>query len=253
GDRISFLDVGTGDATLVELHDGGRVYLQGEASAVAVARAIGPRLPFWNRVIDLTIVSAGTDQALTDLDDLAGRLPLRQVILTNGYSPTTTQHWATTAHDHQIQSAFAAPGLTALAGRSAHLFAYPLPGVPAQGRTAARAPNLAVRLTFGEASVLWASAQPADQAQLAESGAQLNAQVLKLVGREPRWGLDPHFFALVNPSVVILPSGVASQFARAAPGTLDLLDNRRVYRTDLDGTVTITLNGQSMTIQTARQ
>ena len=253
-DRISFLDVGIGDAALVELHDGGRIYLQGEASAVSVARAVGPRLPFWNRSIDLGVLSAGSDPALTDLDDLAGRVPLRQVVLAGaGYSATTSQHWALTARDHQIRSAIAASAVTVTAGQAARLAAYPLPGAPAQGRTAARAPSLAVRLTIGQVNVLWVSAEPADQAQLVGLGTSLHAQVLKLVGRGSRWGLDPHFFALVNPSIVVLPAGVAGQFARSTPGTLDLLDNRRVYRTDLDGTVTVTLGADRFTVQTTRQ
>ncbi|HUX85392.1 MAG TPA: ComEC/Rec2 family competence protein [Chloroflexota bacterium] len=253
-DRISFLDVGIGDAALVDLRDGARVYLQGEAPAVSVARAVGPRLPFWNRSIDLAVLSVGSDPALTDLDDLAGRVPLREVVLTGaGYSATTIQHWTRTAHDGQIRSAAATSTVTVTVGQSARLVAYPVPGAPDQGRTAARAPSLAVRLSMGQASVLWASADPADQAQLVGLGTALHAQVLKLVGRGSRWGVDPRFFALVNPSIVVLSGGVAGQFAKATPGTLDLLDARRVYRTDLDGTVTVTLGNEKFTVETTRQ
>jgi len=69
------------------------------------------------------------------------------------------------------------------------------------------------------AALLFASALPADQARLAALGVPLSAQVLKLVGTGARWGLDPGFFQQANPSVVILPSGVASQFARPTRGT----------------------------------
>ena len=40
--------------------------------------------------------------------------------------------------------------------------------------------------------------------------------------------------------------------AELLPGTLDLLANRRVYRTDLDGTVVITLGATEMRVETAR-
>jgi beta-lactamase superfamily II metal-dependent hydrolase len=84
------------------------------------------------------------------------------------------------------------------------------------------------------------------------SGVPLSAQVLKLVGRGARWGLDPGFFQRVNPSIVILPAGVADRFAKPTPGTLDLLANRRVYRTDLDGTVVISLEADGMRVETGR-
>src|SRR5436305_14356666 len=112
---------------------------------------------------------------------------------------------------------------------------------------------LAVRRRDGLATFLWAGAQPADQARLAASGVPLSAHVLKLVGRTPRWGLDPAFFQQVNPSIIILSSGVANRFAAPTPGTLELLGNRTVYRTDLDGTVVISIEANGFVVETGRE
>src|SRR5262249_12787474 len=103
-DRISFLDVGVGDAALVELADGGHLYLQGSASAVEVARAVEPSLPFWDRQIDLAAVTAGDDRALTDATDLAGRLSIRRVVLPpSGFSAATQAQWQAAVRERQIQ------------------------------------------------------------------------------------------------------------------------------------------------------
>lgn len=252
-DRLRFLDVGPGDAALLELADGGRLYLQGEAGASEAARALGPYLPFWNRTIPLAVLSAGDDQGLTQLTALADRQAIRQVILPpSGFSEVTLARWQETLARRAITASPGRPGMEVGIGQTTTLAIYPLDAIPRRGRAAPLAPALALRLATGSTSVLWASADPADQQLLAASGVVLSARILKLVGAQPRWGLDPTFFQAVNPTVVILPAGAGSRFARPAPGTLDLLANRRVYRTDQDGTITITADPSGLAIQAER-
>lgn len=253
GDRISFLDVGTGDSALVQLADGGRIYLQDDASAVSAARAVEPTLPFWDRAISLTVLTAGDDQALGDLDDLAGRLSLGKVIVpTTGFSATAEKHWRQTASERQLEVIPGRSGAHVGVGKSTAVDVYAFASVARRAPAAPLAPGLSLRLTVGRMSVMWASAEPADQDILARSRVRLSAQVLKLVGPASSWGLDPGFFEAVNPSVVILPAGTASRFAHPTPGTLDLLANRQVYRTDQDGTVVISAGAAGLVVRTSR-
>jgi competence protein ComEC len=256
-DQIRFLGVNGGDAALVTLVGGPTVYLQGAADATGAARALDPALPLVSRAIDLALLSVDDDAALTSLTDLAGRLTLRRAILpATGFSDVAVNRWreATTSRQIDVIPVDLASGAgpnVALGGR-ATLAIFSLGGTPKQGRAAAVAPSLAARLTVGGTTMLWVSAQAADQAELARTGAPLSAQVLKLVGAEAKWGLDPTFFQQVNPSIVILPAGAADRFAKPATGTLDLLANRRVYRTDLDGTIVISLESNGMRVETTR-
>jgi competence protein ComEC len=252
-DQISFLDVGTGDAALVQLADGGRLYLQGNAGAAQVARAVGPTLPFWDRTIPLAVLTAGDDQAMASMDDLVGRLTLRQVIVpTSGFSAVAQKHWQETAAQREVKVIPGRNGTRVTLGKSTALSVYALAAIPRRGRAAPLEPTLGLRLTIGQASVLWVSAEPADQAALVAAHVPLSAQVLKLAGQSPGWGLDPEFFRSVNPSIVVLSAGAGSRFARPTPGTLDLLANREVYRTDQDGTVVISAEPSGLVVRTSR-
>jgi competence protein ComEC len=256
-DQIRFLAITGGDAALVTLVGGPTVYLQGTADATAATRAIDPALPFANRAIDLALLSVDDDASLTNLSDLAGRLTLRRAIVpAMGFSGVAANRWRETTTARHIDAIPVDPsnraGPNVALGGRATLAVYPLGGTPKQGRAAAIAPSLAARLTVGSATIIWVSSQPADQSALAAIGAPLSAQILKLVGAESKWGLDPSFFQQVNPSIVILPAGAADRFAKPATGTLDLLANRRVYRTDLDGTIVISLESNGMRVETAR-
>jgi hypothetical protein len=203
------------------------------------------------------VLTANDDGALTDLTQLAGRESIRQLVRpAAGFSDIAENRWTAELARQPIavvpiDSANPNGGSLVL-GVDRSLSVYPLEGMPKAGRAAALDASLAVRLTDGPATVLWASALPADQARLAASGVPLSAHVLKLVGRTAKWGLDPGFFEKVNPSIIILSSGVASRFARPTPGTLDLLGSRRVYRTDLDGEVVISVEAEGLVVETGR-
>jgi hypothetical protein len=257
-DQIRFLAVNGGDAALVTLAGGPSAYLAGTADAAGVARAVDPVLPLATRAIGVALLSVDDDASLTDLTELSGRLDLQSAVVpTGGFSDVALSRWRDAVAVRRIQEISVDPSggesrpTVSLGGR-ASLAIYPLGGMPKQGRTAALLPSLAARLTMGPAALVWVSAQPGDQAELAASGVPLTAQVLKLVGRGARWGLDAGFFQRVNPSIVILPAGVASRFAKPTLGTLDLLANRRVYRTDLDGTIVISLEADGMRVETTR-
>src|SRR5207247_6716916 len=79
-DRLRLLDVAGGDAALIQFANGTNLFVQGGAPADRVARAVDPALPLWNRSIDLAVLTAVDDNALTDLTQLAGRESIRQVV-----------------------------------------------------------------------------------------------------------------------------------------------------------------------------
>lgn len=246
-ERVTFLS--DGDAALIEVANGSRLYLQGNANATQTVRALGPSLPFWSHQVDLAILTVGNDDGLTDLGDLAGRLSFgRAIVPTSGYSDVARSRWQTVTAQRRLPVVPGQSGTTIRLGQATATI-YALEGAPKTGRAAALDPSLAVLLTIGSARLLWVSAAPADQAALAASGIAPAASVLKLVGRGGSWGLDPAFVQSVNPSVVVLPSGAADRFAKPTSGTLDLLDGRQVYRTDLDGPVTIEVQKQGLVIQ----
>ena len=255
-DRFRLLDVAGGDAALIQFADGTSLFIQGGAAADRVARAVDPALPFWNRSIDLAVLTAVDDNALTDLTQLTGREWIRQVVRpAAGFSDVAENRWTAALPGRPLAVVSidgASSGGTMELGDGKTLAVYPLAAVPKQGRSAALEASLAVRLTDGPATILWASALPADQARLVASGVPISAHILKLVGSTPRWGLDPAFYDRVNPKIIVLSSGVADRFARPTPGTLALLGNRPVYRTDLDGEVVILVTPGGLVVETGR-
>jgi len=251
--RITMLEVGMGDAALIETASGAHIYIQADAGADQAARALGPMLPFWNRSLALSVLTLGDDRELAELTDLIGRLEMRRVIVpSRGGAVVSRDRLQEAARTARTEILRAEPGLRIRVGETDSLEIYPLDHPAAGTRLDGSPSTLAVRLLLGRAMILWISSDPADQAHLAALGVPLSAQVLKLAGTGARWGVDPTFFARVNPSIIILPAGAASRFSRPTPGTLDLLAGRTVLRTDQDGAIIITAGENGLTVQTER-
>lgn len=113
--------------------------------------------------------------------------------------------------------------------------------------------SLALRAASGEASVL----APGDvngstEAGLLGLGAALRSAVLKLPAARPEQAPRGEFLARVQPRVAIVTgSGPAS----ADPGTLARLApaGAQVFRTDLDGAITVVMKDSSLAVHTYRE
>ncbi len=65
--HVAFLDVGQGDAVLIQTPDGKHVLINGGPSSVSLMDEVGRRLPFWDRTIELMILTDDRDEHLIGL------------------------------------------------------------------------------------------------------------------------------------------------------------------------------------------
>jgi competence protein ComEC len=219
--RVTVLDVGQGDAIVVELPDrrtllvdagpGGRMRLD------AGERVVAPYL--WNR----------------------GVMRLAGVITTHG------------DQDHAGGMA-AIARLFAVAGRVETMSGVKIVSLnPLTAADGLRANEHAVvlRLEYGLASFLLASdiGAPAERAMLA-ARVPLDATVLKVGHHGSRASSTPEFLAAVRPSLAVISVGARNAYGHPAPETLARLaaTGARVLRTDRDGAVIFETDGHVLTV-----
>jgi len=68
--HVWFLDVGQGDAILIRAPDGRQILVDGGPSPAALLDELGEVLPFWDRSLDLVVLTHG------DADHVTGLVPL---------------------------------------------------------------------------------------------------------------------------------------------------------------------------------
>jgi competence protein ComEC len=221
--RVTVLDVGQGDAIVIEAPDGRAMVVDagtGGPSRLDVGeRVVAPFL--WNRGI---LGLAATTVTHADGDHAGGMAALRRLM-------PVGEAWR------------AAPGPFGGAWLT------PLIAETASPRVNDHA--LVLRVELGLASILLASdiEAPAERA-LVDRGAALGATVLKVPHHGAATSSTAPFLAAVRPAIAIVSVGARNPYGHPDAGTLARLAGvgALVYRTDGHGAVVVETDGRALTV-----
>jgi competence protein ComEC len=231
--RVIVLDVGQGDAIVVETPEGPTLLVDagggGPWRLDAGERVVAPVL--WNRGT-LRLRAAVTTH--DDQDHAGGMRAVRALF-------TIAETWTA---DGLREAARDVGGvrLTGMGGLAA--------GLP-RGRSR-NDDALVLRIDHGLVSLLLASdVTAATEARLVASGAPLRAAVLKVAHHGSRGSSTDEFLRAVSPQVAVISVGARNAYGHPAPETLARLDasGAAVYRTDRDGAVILESDGRALTVR----
>jgi competence protein ComEC len=223
--RVSVLDVGQGDAIVIEGPDGRTVLVDAGAGGPyrldTGERVVSPFL--WNRGI-LRLTAAVVTHA--DVDHAGGMAAVRDRF-------TILEAWdgAPEAGPLGLGGAVITPLAAGTGGRN----------------DAARV----LRIDFGLVSVLLAAdvEGPGERALLG-SGVPLGATALKVAHHGSRTSSSPALLAAIRPAVAVISVGTRNVYGHPDPAVLARLTTAGadVYRTDRDGAILLVTDGRTLTV-----
>jgi competence protein ComEC len=231
--RITVLDVGQGDAIVLEAPDGRAALVDagpgGSHRLDTGERVVAPFL--WNRgYLSLAAVIA----THADLDHAGGLGAIRRLFrVTESGAAEPLMTWAQRA----------GVGITVLGE----------PGFAGAGVARGNKSALALRVELGLLSLVLASDITARaENDLLRQGAPLAATVLKVAHHGARGSSTAAFLGAVNPAVAVISVGAHNPYGHPSPETLARLAaaGATVYRTDRDGAVMLESDGRTLTVTT---
>jgi len=107
-----------------------------------------------------------------------------------------------------------------------------------------------VRVTYGQVAMLFTgdAQAEAEARMLSHGGTDLRADILKVGHHGSAYSSTPEFLAAVHPKIAIISCGLHNVFGHPSTRTLTALrgEGSQIYRTDLDGGVSIITDGASL-------
>ena len=234
--ELALLDVGRGDAMLVQDTTGQTILIDAGPSAQEALAQLGELLPFWTRRLD-GIVLLGMEGAHAGaMPQVAMRYSLGRVLL-----PPMTPHPSKEAI--AVRQSFGTDVATLQPPNNASLQMAGGILVTVSPAGTAAAPHLLARLQVGDVAVLDAAALTAeDQRRLiASASLPLTATVLVAPDGAAATALDPAFLGAVQPAIVVAgalpPKAVSADVGETA-----------LLRTDQLGAIHLTLDGRGVSV-----
>jgi competence protein ComEC len=227
--RLTVLDVGQGDAIVVEMPDG-RAVLVDAGPAGPMRLDVGERVvaPFlWNRGI---LRLAGVAVTHDDGDHAGGAAAIRRLF-------TIDEEWTSTSLPHGGRR-FGRAEITPLP-----------PTAAAGGRKNDGA--LVLRIDMGLASFLLASDIGASrERELTAAGSNLASTVLKVAHHGSRSSTSTELVRAVGPRLAAISVGARNPYGHPDAGVVARLAaaGARVYRTDRDGALIFETDGGALTV-----
>ena len=252
--RVTFFDIDRGHMTLIETPAGNRVLIDGGRDAEEAVRKLESHLPFWDRSLDLVLLTHPDVDHVGGLQAVLERFDVDLLIESPvEHQSQTYAAWRNVADEHPNRTV-ADPGqVVALDhGVALHVLLARRDGPDLSINDA----SVVTRLTYGDVSMLL----PGDISRfseytLLESGLELRSTVLQV----PHHGSDSSstdaFLQSVDPAFAIVQVGNRNPFGHPSQQVMSRLSEtvpeQQVMVTREAGTVTLESDGERLWVLTA--
>ncbi len=247
--HLAFLDVGEGEAILIQTPSGRHFLVDGGPDPALLRSHLGRELSFWRRPLDL-VIATHPDPAHTN--GLPAALSTHRIgaLITNGQTegPAAWEEMLALAERAGIPAVTAARGQTITSGDGVTLEVLHPGDRLAEGSDDN---SIVLRVRYGNiAFLLTGDAGQEVEATLMEADQPLPATVLKAADSGDREGTSQRFLEAVNPWMVIFSVGDARHNLNRHPAERVLERVKRigcaVGRTDLLGSIHFMTDGRKL-------
>jgi len=252
--HLSFLDVGQGDAILIQ-QGSQQVLIDGGPSPQAINLELGRKMPFWDRTIELVVLTHPDHDHLAGLVEILKRFRVRQVLYPDlDYASPLYAEWLKLIAEKRISHTLAYAGQQVdLGGGAVMEVLNPRQAHPTSPNVDDN--SLVVRLKAGEVSFLLTGDIGVErELELIASRAVKASTVLKVAHHGSATSTSAEFLAVARPRVAVISVGAGNRFGHPDNEVLDRLERKlgtgNIYRTDEQGTIEFITDGKRLWVVT---
>ncbi|MBN2394009.1 MAG: hypothetical protein JXR84_24965, partial [Anaerolineae bacterium] len=251
--HVFILDAGQGDAIFIQTPRGRQMLIDGGTDASQTLAQVGQQMPFWDRRLDMVILTSPTSGRLPGLIPVLERYTVDFV----NVSPETGSGNLYERWDALLAERPAGGVGTLWAGMTWELDTGTRAGTGVTLQTLWPEPGssggpLVLRLTYGNTSFLFSgnATTVTEETLVAREGQNLRSSMLLLARHGAKTASTPIFLQAVAPEVIVISAGNGPH--SPDPEVLVRVMDKSVYRTDEAGTIALTSDGQQIHVHMTR-
>jgi len=246
--KVSFLDIGQGDAILIQGRNGNQILIDGGPNRIVLNR-LSKVMPFFDKSIDVVIETHPDRDHIGGLPEVLSRYRVENFIEPGVESDNSVDdELRRILNKKKINNIFARTGQTIGLGDGSYLeILFPDRDVSGLDTNDA---SIVARYIYGNSCFLLTgdSPQKIENYLVSRYGENMKCQVLKAGHHGSRTSTGDPLLSAVNPSIVIISAGKNNQYGHPHKDTLDRLAayDSEVFSTIEFGTIDIFSDGQKI-------
>lgn len=248
---VTFFDVGQGDSIFIESAEGYQVLIDGGPSARVVSK-IGRRMPFWDRTLDLIVLTHPDNDHIAGLVEVLKRYSVDGIVWTGvKHSSAIYQEWMRLVEEKKVPEFFAQRGYVIHFGNGAR-FEILAPSESFKGKSAKKINDTSIvgMLIHGDNTILLTgdSEKSTEYRLLFELPQAIDADILKVGHHGSKTSSSQEFLRFVSPDIAIIQVGAKNRYGHPTQEVLDRLAavGADVLRTDTEGDIIFVSDGEKM-------
>ena len=254
--HISFLDVGEGDAILIQTPSHQDILIDGGPSPQAIGLGLGQKMPFWDRSIDLVVLTHPHSDHLTGLVEVLQRYEVKQVLSPDlDYDSLIYDEWLSLIKEKNVKYTSAQAGQQIDLGDGIVIKVLN-PRIPHLTATGSDMDNNGVVLHISMDDIsflLTADIMREAEFELITQRAELASTVLKAAHCGSDTSTTPEFLAVVDPQIAVISAGEGNPFGHPSDEVMDRLKQKlgseSIYRTDEQRTIEFITDGEKLWVE----
>ncbi|MDO8474359.1 MAG: MBL fold metallo-hydrolase [bacterium] len=218
--EVTFFDVGQGDASFVRTSQGQQIVIDG-GSDNAILTQLAQKIPFWDKTIDLLILSHPAKDHVAGFVDVMEKYKVKNIVW-NGIRKDTEifKAWERALEQEKAEGAIVsvvrAPGKISLESKGCPQFLdilYPIDDIAGKIFVDDNDTALVVRLVSCDHSVLFTGdLTQKGEKQILENTYDVNSDVLKVGHHGSKTSSSKEFIEAVSPDIAVISSGEGNSY-----------------------------------------